>query len=376
VHPRMPDIVRRFPLIGRPRPDCPPIHDRITGVAERLRICADGAGPGPVRGAANALNELALFASDWRLRALAAALCWEQIDVYRSVPRPLTVQETRWMLEPVVNLARLAIRDRDGDHAVELLEQVHHAVAGRIDLTVDGRVLPIAAVAGTVDEHDNLLAFVRVLLLTEGIRALALAGRWDDAHRFAVRYDGVESRLTEGRQVAVIAAAAGGDPDGAVAVLRAGEPADEWEKDVAVCLHLLCREPEAAGTSGLLNGVSGRYLRQRRERGFASYQARLGVSIALLAQPVLPDLAAQVLGHAADVVIASGDGYGARDLSGAVGLPGVITVRQREKLTALVTAAGFNGVSPDDAAAARLSDTAAEAVRVLTRALHTATTAA
>ena len=370
MHPRHHETVRRFPLIARPRPDCPPVHERITGVADRLRICAAGGGPGPVRGASNALNELALFASDWRLPSLAATLCWQQIDVYRGVPRPLTYLETRWMLEPVVNLARLAIRDHDGDHAVKLLEQVYDAVAGHTDLTVDGRVLPVAAADGTAEDHASLVAFVRLLLLTEGIRALALAGRWHGAHRFAVRHDGIETRLTEGRQVAVIAANFTGNPVEAEAILLASRPTEEWERDIAACLHSICTDQAGTGSTDLLNTVAARYLQQHSEQGFASYQAKLGISIELLAHPADSALAAQVLHHAAESVITSGDGYGARDLNETNVLPNVITPRQREQLTSLVATAGLNGVPPNDEAAARLSGTAAEAAQALTHSLR------
>jgi hypothetical protein len=46
--------------------------------------------------------------------------------------------------------------------------------------------------------------------------------------------------------------------------------------------------------------------------GYASYHARLGLTIATLASTVHPELATQLLGQIADEVIDAADGYAAR----------------------------------------------------------------
>ncbi|RSM36432.1 hypothetical protein DMB66_60115, partial [Actinoplanes sp. ATCC 53533] len=143
----------------------------------------------------------------------------------------------------------------------------------------------------------------------------------------------------------------------------------DWERDVADCLQLMFRQPGTPGSANLLNAAVGRYLQARPEKGFISYRTRLGVTLALIAQPSDPGLAARVLQHATESVIASDDGYGARDLSGSNGLLGTITAGQREKLTAIMTASGLYGVSPNDPVITHLTSMAAEAAKVLTESL-------
>jgi hypothetical protein len=95
--------VRRFPLLGRPRPDCPTLPARIQEIADAV----DTARHKPDHGmadAAHALNKAALIASDAGMTDLAEHLCWQHIDTYRHTGRPLTILEARYLLEPVLNL--------------------------------------------------------------------------------------------------------------------------------------------------------------------------------------------------------------------------------------------------------------------------------
>jgi hypothetical protein len=52
---------------------------------------------------------------------------------------------------------------------------------------------------------------VWTVALAEGIRALARAGRWDDALAHAHRHRGIGATLLDGRQIAVIAHSLRGD---------------------------------------------------------------------------------------------------------------------------------------------------------------------
>jgi hypothetical protein len=103
------------------------------------------------------------------------------LTLYRATGRPFTVLQARHMLEPVLNLARLQLRTRDGDQALGLLTAMFRAVRSGPDLVVKDRTLPLADLTGSRAEHHKLHEWVWLHLLGDGIRALALAGRWDDA---------------------------------------------------------------------------------------------------------------------------------------------------------------------------------------------------
>lgn len=122
---------------------------------------------------------------------LARHLCWQHIDAYRRLDRPLTVIEARYMLEPVLNLARLQIRADNGTAAaLQILEAMHQAVTRRQDLTVGDHTLRTAHLVGTQHDRRQLREWVWLQLIGEGVRALALADRWKDAAEHARTHNG------------------------------------------------------------------------------------------------------------------------------------------------------------------------------------------
>src|SRR5213079_568106 len=78
------------------------------------------------------------------------------------------------------------------------------------------------------------------VLLADGTRALAGAGRWKDALDHLQQHRGIGHRLLDGRQVAVLATCLTGDPAAALMLLEASAPAEPWEHAVAACLALAC----------------------------------------------------------------------------------------------------------------------------------------
>jgi hypothetical protein len=139
--------VRRFPLLGRPRPDCPALPSRVQEIADAVDTAVHKADHG-MADAAHALNKAALIASDAGMTDLARHLCWQHIDTYRHAGRPLTILEARYLLEPVLNLARLQIRTDQGTAALRLLESMYYAVTRRCDLVVAEQTLPPANLLG------------------------------------------------------------------------------------------------------------------------------------------------------------------------------------------------------------------------------------
>lgn len=76
--------VRRFPLLGRPQPDCPALPLRIQEIADAVETARQKADHA-MEDAAHALNKAALIASDSGMTELARHLCWQHINTYRCV---------------------------------------------------------------------------------------------------------------------------------------------------------------------------------------------------------------------------------------------------------------------------------------------------
>lgn len=84
---------RRFPLLGRPRPACPSLPDRVKEIADIAHTARQKGAHGLAEGA-HTLNKAALVASDCGLASLARDLCWQHIDTYRAAARPLTTLQS------------------------------------------------------------------------------------------------------------------------------------------------------------------------------------------------------------------------------------------------------------------------------------------
>src|SRR5699024_9495644 len=102
---------RRFPLVARRRPSCPPLQDRVSDLELRAHAADD-----PVKTTA-VLNLAALLASDAGEHALARTWCHTHARTWLS-RLPGTGKEAIHALEPVVNLARLHLRAGRGDDAL------------------------------------------------------------------------------------------------------------------------------------------------------------------------------------------------------------------------------------------------------------------
>jgi len=289
--------------------------------------------------AATALNLAALIASDCGLSDLATELCRTHIDAYCAVDRPLTSVETLQLLGPVANLARLRLRAHDGDQAITLLEGLLNAVRTRTDLIVDGRTLPLARVAAGGDDRRRMVQWAWMQLLTDGTKALALAGRWKAAARLAQTHKGIGNHLLEGRQVAIVASLLGGDADGARETLARSVVSEPWERQVAACLAALCA-PSGAEREAV-NAMATEYRARALTTEHADYRARLGVTIAALARAANPELADEVLRHAASEAATARDGYAAREVLRHPGIRSALGDMYRERLAHIVDGSGL-----------------------------------
>lgn len=339
---------RRFPLLGRPRPACPSLVHRVQEVADIARRAGQENADALAEGA-HALNKAALIASDCGVPTLARDLCWRHIDIYRAATRPLTVLQARYMLEPVLNLARLQVRASDGEQALRLLTAMYRAVMSNSDLVVDRRTLPLTNLIGSRQEHHKLREWVWLHLVGDGIRALTLAGRWDDAVTHAQAHRGVGLHLMEGRQAKIVAHCLNGEFAAACAALAESTPVQPWELQVASCLKVMCTDSTDASARHDIDSMVRCFTDQEPVPGYAAFRAQFGLTVAILVGASDPDQADCVLAQAAEEVIKAGDGYAARDVLRYCDTPRrKLTDEQREVLIHLLAASGLGaGTLPE-----------------------------
>ncbi|GAA1834000.1 hypothetical protein [Actinomadura chokoriensis] len=360
--------LRYLPLLGRRHPVCPPLPERVQEIID-LACIAERQDANALHSAAHALNKAALLASDNGLSREARQLCWQHIDVYRPAGHRLTTLQARYMLEPVVNLARLHIRDRDPEAALRILKEMHHAGTTGTDLMVDGRVLPLGQLTGSQEERNKLREWVWLQLLTDGTRALTSTGRWEDAVALAEAHRGIGTHLLEGRQVAILAAFFSKRPDKARELLHASTPTEPWEHQVASCLAVIC----GSAGSQVHHTLSTAMIRAFRDRepvtGYALFRVRLGLTVTALAgidvHSQVPTLLRQVAAEAVD----SGDGYAARAALNH-GISGLrLPPHQRHALVDLVAASGLDSGPLPPPLQARFANATDTAVRALSASL-------
>ncbi|MEU8299759.1 hypothetical protein AB0C04_21115 [Micromonospora sp. NPDC048909] len=312
-HASVAAALRYFPLLGRPRPACPALPLRLQEIADSAETAIQKREHG-MPDAAHTLNKAALIASDAGMTDLARKLCWRHINAYRRKGRPLSIIEARYMLEPVLNLARLQIRADHGAPALRLLESMYDAVTHRTDLIVDDHALPTATLDGEAGERRKLREWVWLQLLGEGVRILALSNRWADAAALAQKHNGIGRHLMEGRQAAIIAACIQDKPAQGRKILADSTLTEPWEQQVASRLNVICAGPTSPGVSHHHATATEQLAGPISAPNYASYRARLGLTTAILASPTRLELAERLLHRTAQQAIDTTDGYAARDI--------------------------------------------------------------
>ncbi|MGQ0775896.1 MAG: hypothetical protein ACT4NY_15995 [Pseudonocardiales bacterium] len=330
-------IARRFPLLARPRPACAPLHLRVANLRDR----AHAAERDSDMAAASAVHNLAaLLASDVGLPDLARQWCHHHAMVYlRAVP--LGALAAIRALEPLVNLARLHIRDGDGERAFTLLDTLYTAVASRADTTIDGIPVPAATLTASPDAHQELRRWLWAVLLATGARALANAGRWNQACTQLHRHKGIGRRILDGRQVAVLAHATAGDTDGALTLLADTLPGEPWENAVTACLTALCRQHTDQPTDRDIATLLDRYRHLDTDPGLAVFHTRLGLSIIDATGGIDHRAARRIATDLLHRATTAPDGYTARDLLGHDGCASMLNDHQAHDLAETVNTCGL-----------------------------------
>lgn len=326
-------IAARFPLVARKRPPAKPLDARVDRLV-RLAETADRESD-PDK-ASMVFNGAALVASDCGDPSLARAWCRRHASLYLS-QAPLNGYTTRFALEPIVNLARLRIRGGDGDGAYRLLTHLYTAIvdgtpAHLQDLEIHPRQLP-----ADPEELNQIISWLRGTLLSEGTRALTLAGRWDDAVNHVRRHDGIGPTLLDGRQVAIVAHLLKDEGPSAAALLAATEIETPWEQAVHTLLKTwqeLALGTSAVDHADLIDRVSA----VPRTPGLAVFRVRFGLTALDLSMGlpigVVDNLTKQLVADA----IHDEDANAARDL---INHP-ALTAENQGTLRPLIKASGLD----------------------------------
>ncbi|SDD86942.1 hypothetical protein [Glycomyces harbinensis] len=294
-----------FPLVPRARPLCAPLDKRIAAVstmAERARNATE---------AAAALNLTALITSDIGAHDLARDLCWNQFLVFAK-HAPLNAERAVLAMEPIINLARLATREGDGDRAHHILDQALTAATDHISTWIDQREVDVAAMA--VDRHGRnaMQEKLWIAFLSDGARALTRAGRWTEARQAAERCSGIGNRLLDGRQTAIIATIAADETDATQALIASTEVIEPWEEALItyfeMCSSAALRDSPDAKSRLLIDQIVGLALPQEQQL----FQVRLGLSVLELA--CLGRAASELAATFGPIAMRDGDAYAARDL--------------------------------------------------------------
>jgi hypothetical protein len=333
-------ITQRFRLIARARPACRPLDERVQEVAELARAAAQTSGVDALSLAATAHNKAALIASDAGLPGLARTLCWRHADTYLRA-QPLDTRAARYALEPIVNLGRLLIRDGDGDGAYRLLDSLYHAVRFRKDAVIDGRQLSFRSLTNSDDALRAVCQWLWTVLVADGTRALASAGRWRQAVAHAERHNGVGRRLLDGRQVAVLDRCLAGDPGTALTLIEDTTPTESWERAVAACLTVLCLTSAAQAVDEAVAAMVDHYLGLDLAPELQVFSTRLGLTVLDLAGEVAYPEATKAAAQLVTAAVASGDGYVARDILGNDRCKVLVGEPEKRTLSATVQSSGL-----------------------------------
>jgi hypothetical protein len=274
---------RRFPLTPRPKPPCRPLGQRLDRAA-RLAAQAQTGGADTLLHAAGACNLAALIASDCAMPDLARDLCWQQFDAYTTAG-PYSETIAKLALQPLVNLARLRIRDGDSHGGYQVFQSLHEAArSSGGQAAIDGRTVSITALIAQGSTRETVTEWLWAVLLTDGLRALCQDGRWADALSQAQQHDGIGSRLLGGRQIAVLALAADGRHEEAGRLLHKTNPAEPWEHAVTSCLWILLQAPGEAAPASACAEMTSAFL-ALNDPDHAMFMACLGLTAAELAVP-------------------------------------------------------------------------------------------
>ncbi|CAL9363280.1 hypothetical protein [Streptomyces sp. enrichment culture] len=327
-------IAKRFPLVARPRPACPPLAERVREITD---LAAAAARDGNVTSATVALNKAALIASDCGMPDLARTLCWRHAEAVLRA-QPLGAQEARYALEPLVNLARLRIRDGDGHGAYHLLDSLNRAVRAKTEAVIDGRTTPLQHLTTSAADHQQVCQWLWTVLLGDGTRALVAAGEWDRARAHSRQHRGIGQRLFDGRQVEVLVRCLSEQPSDALMYLHTSPLVEPWEQSVAAALTVLCHRAADKHPVKPIDKMVQHYLALDSAPELAVFRTRVGLVVLDLSPKTRQ---AEAMRRLTCEAMTQTDGYVARDVLAHPVCREALSHGEHRALSAAVASAGL-----------------------------------
>ncbi|MGI9003097.1 MAG: hypothetical protein ACR2GH_15810 [Pseudonocardia sp.] len=274
-------MAQQFPLVPHTKPVCRALEVRVARVRHLANLASQRSDESLIR-AGEAHNLTALIISDCGIPGLARNLCWQQFEIFRTA-QSLDAATAKLAVQPLINLGRLLIRDGDGTTAYQLLAALFEAVKSQADAVIDGRKISLGHLIGHGDDHGEVIRWLWSVLLSDGTRALARAGRWAQALQHARQHKGIGRRLLDGRQVMILAQAADRGFDAARSMLADTLTPTPWEEAVAACLAVLCRRLADQQAAFDITEMVDRYLRLEPAPEHTVFRVRLGLCVLDLA---------------------------------------------------------------------------------------------
>ncbi|GAA2255556.1 hypothetical protein GCM10010430_44210 [Kitasatospora cystarginea] len=360
----VPAIASRIPLVRRPKAPGLPLERRISELGA-LAVQPAGAGHRDlVARTCGVLNYAALIASDAALPDLAAELCWRQYRVFADAGA-LSGDIAVMALMPVVNIARLMIREGDGEGAYDVLRRLYRAAQQRGVAEIRSHTVDLAELSATPGDHRKVCEELWVAVLTDGARALARIGRWSEAAQAMTAHRGVGNRLLDGRQIMIMSLMERGLDQQARDMIEATSSTESWEDSVAALLLAYCRPASPLPKHELDRALrEALALTSPPDPATAAFQARVAVAALDLADS---DTESSTSLRQALIDVAALDAYAARDVLNHQQTRSHLTVEQEHQLCAVLAASGLGaGLRQEHVdALATAADTAEEALRAL-----------
>lgn len=336
-----------FPLVPRPRPPGLPLETRIAELTDLATEPIGGTRHDRVSRAAEALNKAALIASDCGLADEAQALCYRQYELFDRA-RPLPEWAAQLALQPLLNIPRQLIREGRGQDAHAMLETLYRAARQRTTALIGSRPVDLSTVTCAADDHKTVCTVIWAALLADGTRALALAGRWEEAAHYAAARRGTGQRLLDGRQAAILALAQEGQTREAATMVEDSVIAEPWERAVQSLLRAMCLRMDGADVSKQIAVMLADVYALAREQdpSTAVMRTRAGM-IALDIAGTVGNPRSLPL-RSALIAAAAADAYAARDVIAHQQMRQSLTTDQNRDLHNLVRACGLgSGTIPE-----------------------------
>lgn len=332
-------LAARIPLVCSHRPPGAPLGQRVDYLTAQASQPGGASHRDNVACAAGVLNFAALIASDTGIPGLAAELCWRQHAIFAdadALPPDIAVIA----LMPLVNIARQQARQGDGNTAFSTLNCLYRAAQQRGTATIHGHRVNLAPLT-CGPAHRETCRELWAVLLTDGARALAREGRWNDAAETIAAHHGIGTRLLDGRQIKIMSLVEKGHHSEAAAMIDTTVPAEAWETAVTAILRAYCQQQAAPTTPGEPSDAIAKAIELvgQGEPTTAAFRSRAGLTALNLAASQPEEGTAQL--RDAIVKLAATDAYAARNALSHPLMRARMTCHQERQLTSVITAAGF-----------------------------------